>query len=171
MYYCDSCSYNSNKKLNLKRHVLAIHNRDLYDTEMINKTLEEPLITNTQISTSEQQIPIENNNQVCQKCQKVFKSSWGFKKHQNICKGVSNILECHHCHAVFTKQQSKSRHLNTCKIKEAKMIAEQCSMITNIINNANNANNPNNANNIQADSNNSNIINRKVYNIRIVSFY
>ena len=179
MYCCDSCSYTSNRKLNLKRHVLIMHDRDLYDNELINKTLEEPPITNTHISThdqqihtniisSDQQIPIENKNQVCEKCQKNFISSWGFKKHQKTCKGVSNILECHHCHKVFSSSSSKSKHIKTCNIKEAKMIAEQCSMITNIINNANNAND---INNTQANSNNSNNISRKVYNIKIISFY
>ena len=59
-----------------------MHERELNENEMINKTSEEPLITNKHILTPDQQIPNENNTLVCKSCQKVFKGLCGLKKHQ-----------------------------------------------------------------------------------------
>ena len=60
----------------------------------------------------------KNIEKICEKCWKNFKTAHGFRKHKNICKGVSNILECHFCHHVFACQQSKSKHLKICKIRK-----------------------------------------------------
>ena len=76
----------------------------------------------------------------CEKCSKNFKTFHGFKKHQTICKGVSNLLECHHCHKVFTKQQSKYKHLKICNVKNSKELALQTLQnipLTNITTNNN----------------------------------
>ena len=54
------------------------------------------LTSDQQMLTSDQQILTKDKNYVCQKCQKKFLSSWGFKKHQIKCKGISNILQCHY---------------------------------------------------------------------------
>lgn len=50
----------------------------------------------------------------CEKCNKILANSRTLKYHSNICKGVSNSLECHHCHKVFNNYASKSKHLKKC---------------------------------------------------------
>lgn len=54
----------------------------------------------------------------CKKCGKSFSSNSYLKKHLDICKGVSNPLECHICHKVFAHYNSKSFHLKSCKNKK-----------------------------------------------------
>ena len=51
------------------------------------------------------------------KCGKTFSSNKCLKNHLDICKGVSNPLECHICHKVFANRFSKSFHLKSCKNK------------------------------------------------------
>ena len=166
MFYCESCKYKSNRRMNLKRHINKKHNRDATDNELngtheINqitaiptlKTAEPTLITAeptliTAISTLKTAeitlITAENKKHFCEACQKEFKTPHGFRKHQKICKGVTNSLECHHCHKVFTKQQSKYKHLKICNVKNAKELALQALQnmpLTNITNNSQTNNN------------------------------
>jgi hypothetical protein len=178
MFCCDTCNYQTTRKYNIKKHIKHVHNRYVSDNEFIQKenqqittqnqqittqyqqiTTQNQQITtqNQQITTQNQQITTQDKNHVCQSCQKIFKSLWGFQKHQKICKGISNILECHYCHALFTKQQAKSRHLKTCKIKEAKMLVEKYMKANNI------SNNTQNTNNTQTNSNNTI---QTIYNIQ-----
>jgi len=172
MFCCDTCDYKSNRKFNIQKHINNVHNRHATDKELnkcieyVQKTTDEvqnttdavqnttEAVQNTtksvQITTEKVQITTEHKNEIfCPGCQKVFKTSQGFKRHQNICKGVSNNLECHHCHKVFTKQQAKSRHLKICKMKEVKELVATQLQTHNITNNTqNNTNNTNNMQNI-----------------------
>jgi hypothetical protein len=159
MFCCESCPYKSNRKYNLAKHIKSIHKRDTNESVMVCKqitsentqiTSENTQITseNTQITSENTQITSENDkkNLSCPKCLKIFKSFHGAKKHESICKGVSNILECHHCRKIFSTQQSKSRHLKICKIKEVKELVANYNQTNNITNNNNTNNNTNNQN-------------------------
>ena len=147
MFCCTSCAYKTNRKFNIKKHINNIHNRDANDVELTKKDditqistsptqmLTEPtqiLTEPTQIGTKNvkicvatTQIGTKHKKIFCDLCQKEFKTPHGFRNHQKICKGVSNILECHHCHKIFTAYSAKSRHIKICKIREGKELAEQ----------------------------------------------
>lgn len=168
MFRCNTCGYASNRKYNLQKHSKSMHSRDATDEELIkteissintensseitgvSSEMTEFSSKNTQISSKITQISsnFEEKSLTCPKCQKSFKTFHGFKKHQNICKGVSNILECHFCHSIFATYQSKSKHIKICKIRKAqeqiKNVIETLPVEYNTITNNNNTNNANN---------------------------
>ena len=168
MFCCEDCKYKSNRKFNLQKHIRNVHKRDATDSELTREqiTSSEEQITSIEeritsfeeqitsfeerITSFEEQITSElrQNISPCPKCLKKFKSFRGFKKHQKICKGVSNALECHFCHHIFATQQSKSKHLKICQIKQVQELVE-----THVINN-HNINNNNNSNNSNTQYNN-----------------
>ena len=152
MFCCETCSYKSNRKFNLQKHIKNVHSRDATDKELtiIKITAENSNITsndskitaeNSKITAENSKITAENskitgdfetNILSCQKCSKKLKSFQSLKRHEKICKGVSNPLECHYCHRIFTTQQAKSKHLKICKIKEVHKLVE-----THVVNNNN----------------------------------
>ena len=162
MFCCETCPYKSDRKYNLQKHIKSIHKRDTNESEMVCKQIlaentqilansTQMFAKNTQILAKNTQILAKNDkkNLSCPKCLKIFKSFQGCKKHQCICKGVSNILECYHCHKVFTTASAKCKHLKICKIKEVKELVANYNQINNITNNTNtnNTNTNNNTNN------------------------
>ena len=163
MFCCGNCHYKTNKKFNLQKHIKNVHIRDPTDHELKISNDEQITSYEEQITSKSGTNNIKNetnnikngtNNIIkkntifnsCSKCQKNFKSYNGYKKHQNICKGVVNILECHYCHKVLATQQSKSTHLKKCKIKLAQIIVKDYNHSNNIINNTNTQNNITNYN-------------------------
>jgi len=145
MFCCETCSYKSNRKFNLQKHIKNVHSRDATDKELtiIKITAENSNITSndSKITAENSKITAENskitadfetNILSCQKCSKKLKSFQSLKRHEKICKGVSNPLECHYCHRIFTTQQAKSKHLKICKIKEVHKLVE-----THVVNNNN----------------------------------
>jgi hypothetical protein len=166
MYWCEDCKYKSNRKFNLQKHVKNVHNRDATDNELtrdsrISSNDSKISSENSKISSKDSKISSENskissensrissklrqNISPCPKCSKKLQSFQSLKRHEKICKGVSNSLECQYCHRVFATAQSKFKHLKICKIREVQELVEKhC-----IINNNNNTNTQTNNNNIQ----------------------
>jgi hypothetical protein len=146
MFCCETCNYKSNRKFNLQKHIKNVHSRDATDKEL---TMEQISSVVEQISSKTEQISsnngtniiqkgtniiqVTNTNFACQKCSKKLKSFQSLKRHEKICKGVSNPLECHYCHRIFTTQQAKCKHLKICKIKDVHKLVE-----THVVNNDNN---------------------------------
>jgi hypothetical protein len=170
MFCCSSCTYKTSRKFNIKKHIINVHKRDVNDDELIkyectqNSTMITQILTRptqiltepTQTSTKKVKICVENTQistkhkkSFCDLCQKEFKTLHGFRNHQKICKGVSNILECHHCHKVFTAYSAKSRHIKICKVKVGKELAQQALQTLQTQNITNNT-----QNNTQTNSNN-----------------
>jgi hypothetical protein len=186
MFCCESCSYKSNRKLNLQRHVRTKHKQHAYDKEIyvVENTQKladdtqkladdtQMLAENTQMLAENTQMLAENTQMLaqhkkilfCPRCSKNFKTFHGCKKHQAICKGVSNNLECHHCHKVFTKASTKSRHIKTCKMKEVRELVAMQLKTQNITNNTqNNTNNSNNTNNLHNNTMNNITVNYNTF--------
>ena len=107
MYNCTDCTYTSDRKNNLLSHTTRKHNRPLNSKE------KEVVIV----------IPIveEVDELKCTRCDKKFINKYTFNRHTNVCKGVSNILECHFCHKVYSSIQSKSNHIKNCKVKKQQL--------------------------------------------------
>ncbi len=191
MFLCNSCNYQSNRKYNLKIHIKNIHKRDATDNELndieeinkittfhkntpeINQNTTEINQNTTkinQITAEINQITAENKKHFCQACQKCFINLYSLKRHQKICKGVSNNLECHHCHKVFTKQQAKSKHIKICKVKNGKELALQAlqniPLTNNITNNTQTNNQMNHQTNIYIQSSRPPYQRREPYNYK-----
>jgi hypothetical protein len=174
MFRCNSCGYESSRKFNISKHIKNVHKRDVSDEEMMCNqegtqittgdneitTGDNEITTNfneittdfNEITTDFNEITTENCTKkimfTCKKCNKELSSFQNLTKHEQGCKGVSNILECHYCHQIFASQQCKSKHIQRCKIKKtqdhANAIVEQRTTehnhINQITNNSNNSN-------------------------------
>jgi hypothetical protein len=124
MFKCLDCDYNSNRRYNLKTHILRKHKREIKEEECIK-------------------IEDKEKSLKCLKCNKEFKSKQGLNYHINICKEVSNKLECEYCHKVYSSPSSKCNHLKICRVKlssliEVKKEANEVLEENTIINNINN---------------------------------
>jgi hypothetical protein len=117
MFKCLDCDYKSNRRYNLKTHILRKHKREIKEEECIK---------------IKEIIPLK-----CLKCNKEFKTKQGLNYHINICNGVANKLECPYCHKVYASISSKSHHLKICKTKLSSLIEvkKEDNKETTIINN------------------------------------
>ena len=104
---CDLCNYSTNRKYDLKRHQNAIHNLRVPAKSdfLMPETNVMPKKTNV--------MPNEN---MCKKCNKVYKIKKSLIKHEENCKGVDE-LTCPRCMISFSSRQAKANHIkrNTCK--------------------------------------------------------
>jgi hypothetical protein len=136
MFKCLDCNYNSNRKYNLKTHILRKHKREIKKEECIKIENEEKSL----------------NCLTCSKCNKEFKNKQNLNNHLKICKGVANSLECPYCHKIYSSRSGKSNHLKICRVKMSSLIEvkkeEEENKQTTIINNGTINNNNNITNNI-----------------------
>ena len=97
---CDLCNYSTNRKFDLKRHQNAIHN--LRVPAKSDFLMPEPNV-------------MQNEN-MCKKCNKIYKIKKSLIKHEEKCKGVDE-LTCPRCMISFSNRHNKSNHIkrNTCK--------------------------------------------------------
>ena len=118
---CDLCNYSTNRKYDLKRHQNAIHNlrvpakSDFLMPEtnvMPKKTNVMPKKTNVMPKKTN----VMPNENMCKKCNKVYKIKKSLIKHEENCKGVDE-LTCPRCMISFSNRHNKSNHIkrNTCK--------------------------------------------------------
>ena len=103
MYNCLECTYNTEKKYNLDRHIISKHK------------ISNP---NGVIPNPKGVIP----NQ-CEKCQKVYSSKGNLNKHLLICKGpIIDVKICEYCKKTLASKRNKENHLTTCKEKALTVI-------------------------------------------------
>ena len=164
-YKCSLCKYESNKRYNLNRHMMAKHkNQD------INISIHNGLNTvNDGLNTVSDGLNTVNDNK-CSKCNKILSSKRCLKNHLLICKGVSNPLECHICHKILYDSSSKSKHLKICREKSKELIVkpeEQLEPIKEIQTNHQLEVIPQIINNTQINNNCNNNI---TYNINLIRF-
>jgi hypothetical protein len=125
LHKCSKCIYITTLKSNLTRHCVRKH--CIYENIGINncENIEEECC-NLKINGENPKNLCENLKNECEnlknistlfqciKCSKFLSTNISLKKHQNICKGVKNALECPSCHNIFASRQSKSYHLKSC---------------------------------------------------------
>ena len=173
MFCCSTCTYKTDRKFNIKKHIANVHKRDANDVELTKcdetqictvstQTGTEPTQIGTKmanICVATTQIGTKHKKNFCDLCQKEFKTPHGFRNHQKVCKGVSNILECHHCHKVFTAYSAKSRHIKICKVKEGKELAKKALQKLETLQTQQNITNNNNTQNNIIHTHTQNILN------------
>ena len=103
---CDLCNYSTNRKYDLNRHQNAIHNLRV-------SAKSDFLMPETNVHPKKPNVHPEN---MCKKCNKVYKIKKYLIEHEEKCKGVDE-LTCPRCMISFSSRQAKSNHIkrNTCK--------------------------------------------------------
>ncbi len=133
---CAFCNYNTKRKYDLKRHQNAKHkftneensnDKNLsLDDKNLNPDDKNLSLDDKNLSPDDKNLNLDDKNlnldKKCNKCLKIFSSKNYLKKHQIICKGISNSLECHICHKIFSCYASKSKHLKICKNKSQQLL-------------------------------------------------
>jgi hypothetical protein len=119
-YKCSDCEYESEKKYNIKRHMMSKHKKEKINisTSNNNNIHENNNVNENNVNENNN---VHNDNK-CSKCNKILSSKQYLQKHLLICKGVSNPLECHLCHKIYASRTSKSNHLKICREKSLQLV-------------------------------------------------
>ena len=155
-YSCDHCSYETSKKANLIRHLNRKFKCYEDDTNVA--------LDNTNVAFDNTNVALNNIDNIsddmrCKKCNKLFLTLHGYKKHISHCNGIQK-LQCEICLKSFSSRFSKSRHKRfvLCYPPHVEKTSPS-SVINNNNNNTHNGNNINNQiNNQIINSNNNNTI-------------
>jgi hypothetical protein len=137
-YKCSLCNYESDKKYNINRHMVAKHKKEentVFKPNDLNPALRHSNLflkgKNTVLEGKNTVLEGKNtviegtkqlNDNKCYKCNKILSSKKYLQKHLVICKGVSNPLECHLCHKILFDSSSKSKHLKICREKSLQLV-------------------------------------------------
>ena len=154
IYKCTYCQYQTLKKYNLYRHMVAKHK-------------------NNNCNFVSNNCNFVSNDCICNKCNKTLSSKYYLKKHIENCKGNIDSLTCPNCLKIFKHRSSKYTHLKKCKSNTNSLIINNNTSnilifndnkINNIITTNNNIYiNNSNINNNNINNNNTNNINLIIY--------
>ena len=141
---CDFCSYVTDIKCNMERHIYAKHFVKKQSIENVNKN-EENVIPNEEnvIPNEENVIPNEENVIpvfVCKKCNKIYKTKKYLNIHEIKCKGIDE-LTCPKCMTSFTNRHNKARHIKRNSCKAMSIILAREPKTQTVINNSQTINN------------------------------
>ena len=111
---CDICNYSTNRKYDLKRHQNAIHN--LRVPAKSDFLMPETNVMPKKINVMPNKKNVMPNENMCKKCNKIYKIKKYLIEHEEKCKGVDE-LTCPRCMISFSNRHNKSNHIkrNTCK--------------------------------------------------------
>lgn len=98
---CPYCTYMTDIKCNLLRHINTKHKNCVLDNNCQSKKESK-----------------KNNNLICDKCNKIYKTKRHLENHTQKCKGIDE-LTCPKCMISFADRHTKSRHIkrNTCNAR------------------------------------------------------
>ena len=144
-YKCNHCDYITNRTNNLKRHQNTVHK--LLNEKILNETnnilLEKNniLLEKNNIHSKDINNNKDNDNYICKKCNKSYKTKKSFINHDEKCIGLS-ILTCPKCMKTFSHVNNKNKHIkkNNCKAKSIIHYNKENNnniVINNIVNNNN----------------------------------
>jgi len=168
IFKCEYCTYFSDRKYNLQKHIGRKHlpktqNNELYKTvqnvtpnvqnvtpNVQNVTPNVQNVTpNVQNVTPNVQNVTPNVQNVtpsllsCSKCNKIYKTARHLHYHEKVCNKVDS-LTCPRCMISFSNRHHKSRHIKADKCKARSIIHARTPNIQNITNNTTNNNIQNN---------------------------
>ena len=111
VYYCNYCTYFSNRKYNLTKHINNKHTDIIINEKSVKNV--NPNVKNV---SPEKTKDTEDEDNLCCKCNKKYSSKRYLNKHEEKCKGIDG-LTCLKCMVSFTTRAAKSRHIkrDSCK--------------------------------------------------------
>ena len=121
-YKCNHCDYITNRTNNLKRHQNTVHKllneKILNETNNIHLEKNNILLEKNNIHSEDINNNKDNDNYICKKCNKSYKTKKSFINHDEKCIGLS-ILTCPKCMKTFSHVNNKNKHMkrNNCKAK------------------------------------------------------
>ena len=179
-HLCSLCSYSTNKRYNLNRHISTVHkvldvgkeeaaenNQTLSENNQTLSENNQTLSDNNQ-SMSENNQTLSKNNQsldvetidgrkphACPTCYKSYTRKVTLNAHILKCKKVQSALECDKCHRVFNTQSTLAMHRRRCDGPETSPSndAGSSTSSTSMVQNIQNTN-VSNSHNITTNSNN-----------------
>ena len=168
---CEYCNYATNRRFDLNKHRFRKHIYEIYAINN-NKNHEKNVNPNEKnvnpneknVNPNEKNVnPNEKNvnyNNICNKCNKLYKTKKSLIDHEKKCQGVDD-LTCPRCMISFSSRQTKSKHFlkNKCNprsIIHARIPNEK--NIKKLQNIENQTNNIHTQNNVQNQTNNNNNI-------------
>ena len=141
IFKCEFCTYFSDRKFNLQKHVSRKHCQNIQNL----KNYKNGQNVNPKV---------QNVNLTCTKCNKIYKTKKHLITHESKCNGIDD-LTCSRCMMSFTTRQAKSRHIlaNKCEARSIMYarIPNQNNLQNNITNNIDNSINKT-INNIQINN-------------------
>lgn len=126
MHSCTQCSYTSNKRYNLERHIGTVH-------------IEQPNILSQVYK--------------CPHCYVVCASKRNLNLHIQGCKHLDDPQQCPKCRKIFASRSSKSRHIKICQATSQEIVVASDATHGSSITTQNNINTQNNTQ-IQTQNNN-----------------
>ena len=170
---CPHCSYYSEKKYNVVRHIKMVHKSREPDYEPPDPKVEsdapkvESLAPKVESDAPkvESDAPKVESPHKCDHCGKEFTAKRSLSRHisNNRCTGVKNKLECNICHQIMKSKSSLSHHKKICEQK-------QLTVINNTTNNNNITNNTTNITNNLNINNNNNYITFNIHDSDPIQF-
>ena len=181
-YFCEHCTYKSNRLYNLDRHIALKHNQSpINEPKNVTLPLKNVTILQKNVTLPQKNVTVAQKNVTiapncdentitgvhqCPTCYKSFKQSWYLKRHEPFCLGEESPNQCGKCQKVFSCRQHKYRHMKTCTGPSTDLIipSETSSASTSmIIHNQNN-------NNYNQCSVNNGTVNHNTININIRNY-
>jgi hypothetical protein len=147
-FTCKYCTYFSDRKYNLQKHIDRKHSQ-INENNELSKNVQnvtpnvQNVIPNVQnvIPNVQNVIPnVQNvipNSLSCSKCNKIYKTARHLYNHEKVCNKVDS-LTCPRCMISFTNRHNKNRHIKADKCKARSIIHARTPNIQNITNNIHN---------------------------------
>ena len=117
-FKCEFCDSIFSRSYNLKRHVERKHAQQNVNIvqQNVNIAQQNVNIAQQNVNIVQQKVIISNTDTfACIKCTRIFKKQWICTRHEKICLGTVNPLECTYCHKLYSSRQTKSIHMKKCK--------------------------------------------------------
>ena len=107
LYKCTQCSYMSDNRTNVKRHMCNKHP----GIECIFENAQQKVYSSQQNVEDTQQ---KDKEFKCTKCYKSFDKNWILTRHIPKCTGKSHPCQCIYCNKILSSKSSLSQHKQIC---------------------------------------------------------
>jgi hypothetical protein len=125
IFNCDHCDCTYTTLYNLKRHMVKHTNEEEVAPNInvvapnINVVAPNINVDTQNINVVAPNINVDTQNISifkCLKCAKEFSRKYNLQRHEQICNGIADKMQCYLCQRKFNTRQAKSQHLKICML-------------------------------------------------------